>query len=418
MTKESQVRILRNIRQQIGHIASLAVKCVALLICTGLPSQAQTLPCSWPVEATGSGITNVAFPDTDATYWLMPVDTTLWTQMIVRGQYPRSRFFSFVTYFETGGAVASIVDDNIAPDPGSSNPFAPGPAGGSGNYTVTIDGNATGSGNHIQWANTKLTYVVYRIYVADKGLGRMAGVPLPSVTLVDGSGDAYPINSCAPVESATGLANLKTLLSVSLNRSASARAGDTSCSTSQPPEQDAVTFVTSSGGSFLPNPATKYVAARGLCLQPDEIVVVRGKAAVFPNTYNGGTIFQPAIPGGIQMRYWSMCNNDQRFPFPVVACQADHATQLDDQGYYTYVISPDESGMTPPSPPSWVPPGVTWLPWGDPTVPNDLLFREMLPMPNFSLTGNYYPKGVFCPKELFIAEGWQGCFASAGATEP
>jgi hypothetical protein len=50
---------------------------------------------------------------------------------------------------------------------------------------------------------------------------------------------------------------------------------------------------------------------------------------VFPDTYDGFSVFKPAINGAIQLRYWSMCNNDQTFPLPVVACQADWATKLD-----------------------------------------------------------------------------------------
>ena len=86
-------------------------------------------------------------------------------------------------------------------------------------------------------------------------------------------------------------------------------------------------------------------------------MIVRGKAADFPDTYNGNPVWQPALPGYIQLRYWSMCNNEQVAPFPVVACQPDHATNLDSQGYYTYVLGEGDS------PPPWLPAYATWLPW-------------------------------------------------------
>jgi hypothetical protein len=36
---------------------------------------AQVLPvCSWPLETTGQSTTNVAYPDTNATYWTMPFE--------------------------------------------------------------------------------------------------------------------------------------------------------------------------------------------------------------------------------------------------------------------------------------------------------------------------------------------------------
>jgi hypothetical protein len=51
-------------------------------------------------------------------------------------------------------------------------------------------------------------------------------------------------------------------------------------------------------------------------------------------------------------------------------------------------------------------------------VASDLLFRDMLPMPDFTLTGAYLPEGVYCDQQLFIQQGWQGCFAAAGVTPP
>jgi hypothetical protein len=110
-----------------------------------------------------------------------------------------------------------------------------------------------------------------------------------------------------------------------------------------------------------------------------------------------------------------MCNNNEVSPFPVVGCQPDWATKLDSDGFFTYVVSPDESGVTPPAQPAWLPPDATWLPWGDPSLPNVLIYRNMLPA-NFSLTGDYYPRGVFCDKQLFIGLGWRACFAAVGAT--
>jgi hypothetical protein len=137
----------------------------------------------------------------------------------------------------------------------------------------------------------------------------------------------------------------------------------------------------------------------------------------------------------------------------VVACQADYATQLDSQGFYTYVISEDESGTQPPTPPAWLPPDATWLPWGATSVPNILLLRNMLPAASFrrsvqaaeaagctfdnepgapvpyedivdagqcaqGVMDAYYPVAVYCDKKLFMKHGWQKCFAAAGVGLP
>jgi hypothetical protein len=172
----------------------------------------------------------------------------------------------------------------------------------------------------------------------------------------------------------------------------------------------AVTFtVSSSSGSFFPNPATSYVETQSFCFHPDDII--RGKAAVFPDTYDGFSVFKPAIHGAIQLRYWSMCNNDQTILSPVVACQADWATKLDRRQFYTYIVSNDLA------PPNWLLADATWLPWGATDIPKSLIFRNTIPY-NFRLTGDYYPQGVFCKQQTFIRKGSQACFAAAGIKNP
>src|SRR5438270_1349800 len=64
--------------------------------------------CSWPFEVTGQGITNVATPDTNATYWVMPLDLSRWRAMVIHGQYPDARFFNFATYTATGSFIDTI----------------------------------------------------------------------------------------------------------------------------------------------------------------------------------------------------------------------------------------------------------------------------------------------------------------------
>ncbi len=344
----------------------------------------------------------------------MPVDTSTWQSMIVTGQYTKSRFFSFTTYYSpqqtNTRVVGDIIDANIAPDSGSTNPFAPGTAAPPYNYTITFDGNATGNGNHVTWATNQTTYVIYRIYVADEGLDREAGVPLPTLTLVDTSGIQHPLAQCS--QAARVAEEAKTLI-------ATLEGGVTAetCPMGAP-QSGAVTFIdTKSGeGGHFPNPVTTYYAARNLCLQADSVIVVRGQAPDFPDTYPGGTIYQPAFPGSIQVRYWSLCVNEEVTPGPVVDCKADYATQLDDQGFYTYVISRDDS--LSPTPPFWLPAGATWLHWGEPLIQNALAFRDMVPTVGFTLTGSYLPTGVYCSKKLLIQKGWQACFTAAGLPPP
>jgi hypothetical protein len=382
---------------------------LALLFSIGLLAlseicRAATAPCAWPLEITGSGPTNVFYPDTNATYWVMPVDTSAWQSLTATGRYTDSRFFSFTTYYNLSHpspkVVDNIIDADIAPDRGSVNPFQhPFVIPGLGrDYTITFDGNSSGTGNHVQWAADQATYIVYRIYIPDRGLGRKAGARLPALTLTDMQGNSQVLQKCP---AGTGASELQSLLA------SITPPPPQTCPTSQPQPTSFAFAPGTDGDGLFGNPVTTYASERNLCLTTGQIIVVRGRAADFPDTYHGTSIFIPTLPGALQLRYWSLCNNKEESPRPVVACKADFDTPLDLQRFYTYVISTDSSR------PAWVPPGVAWLPWGDPSIQNALIFRDMLAEPGFTLTGPYLPTGAFCDPQTFRDGGWQACFAAA-----
>jgi hypothetical protein len=88
-------------------------------------------------------------------------------------------------------------------------------------------------------------------------------------------------------------------------------------------------------GAF-PNVFNAYVSAV-VKYQPGRIVVVRGQAPRFPDTRNGVPVTTPQ-----DLRYWSLCNNNHAFPYPVVDCKADFQTARDSQGFYTYIVATPE----------------------------------------------------------------------------
>ncbi len=416
-------------------------------------ARAQVAPlCSWPLETTGSGITNVAYPDTNATYWTMPLDSERWKSVVISGTYAQARFFSFTSYVAKGSVAdnGSLYDVDIKPDAGSTNPFVTTESGPH-NYTITAGrSDSPESSNFLPFGNTRLVWIIYRVYVPNKGLDRQAGVPLPTITLVGRDGEPHTIPACSARNDPDALANLgRDLLRQGLDIRAAlselltdSNPGITGQQASCQPTP-LISWIPENTGGYFPNPANKYIAIPGLCFRPDQILVVRGKGPSFPDTYNGGTIFEPP---GLDMRYWSVCNNNQRAPYPVVACKADYQTALDESGHYTYVVSAPESPRM--QTPSWVPADATWLPWGSKTSPNILLLRNMLPEPAFThsiqaaiqagcvvdneqgtsptrdevvkagecahrVMKAYYPRAVYCTKQVFINEGWKGCFAAS-----
>jgi hypothetical protein len=91
-----------------------------------------------------------------------------------------------------------------------------------------------------------------------------------------------------------------------------------SCIAGPPDSQVAVSFGPAPGIDFFPNPPTAYLQTPNVCFQPNKIVVVRGRALVYPDTYLGRSVLEPAFDSQVQVRYWSMCNNDGVFPYPAI----------------------------------------------------------------------------------------------------
>ncbi|MBV9248729.1 MAG: hypothetical protein JO227_05720, partial [Acetobacteraceae bacterium] len=354
---------------------------IALAFILSTPAAfAQLFPvCSWPFESNGRGLTNVATPDTHATYWIMPFDTASGS-MVIHGMYPSARFFNFTSYTETGQVLDSVADSKIAPDTGSTNSFATPGAKPYGAYTLTIGAGTGGSSNRLSAGGTRIAFVVYRLYLPDMGLDNKGGVPLPTISLVASNGTVRELRPCPFADAETSLVNLVALLNLNgfgqaanflqqILLLANQRGINTGLCNPAQPGPTAVTFAQLPAGGFFPNPQTTYWQTPGLCFQPGKILVIRGKASVFPNTYTGGSVFDPAFDGSIQLRYWSLCNNDNVAPYPVIACQADFETNRGADQFYTYVISNDQA------PPAWLPVSATWLPWGGAALPKTLIFR-------------------------------------------
>jgi hypothetical protein len=143
----------------------LSRTCLAgLIVLLGTVATQAAVPllpvCSWPFESTGRGLTNVATPDTNATYSIMPFNTGHWRAMVVQGSYPEARFFNFDTYAATGSLVDSIVDSNIAPNPGGTNPFAAPAANGPYGYTLTVSAPPLGSPNFLRVGASGLAFII------------------------------------------------------------------------------------------------------------------------------------------------------------------------------------------------------------------------------------------------------------------
>jgi hypothetical protein len=151
-------------------------------------------------------------------------------------------------------------------------------------------------------------------------------------------------------------------------------------------------------GGFLSNLDNAYVYSfitRGF----GPIVVFRGRAPTFAATYPNA----PVMPGGVQLRYWSFCQNDP-FTQRYIGCRRDDQVRVGADGNYTIVVS---------QPADWPKPAqnrcraASWIPWG-PQPQGAMIYRHMLPDPAFaeaiqnvahgqeeSQMGAYYPAGRY-----------------------
>jgi len=198
---------------RISFILSLS----ALLgACSGSTPIARVFPvCSWAFESNGRGITNIATPDTHASYWVMPFDTQAWKEMVIRGTYAQARFFNFDTYTDHGLVTGTIVDKDIVPDPGSTNPFATPTVGGSQTYTVSMSASEPAAPNRLHITGSRVAFVVYRLYLPDQGRDPTEGVGLPAVNVVAPNGAVRQLQPCPFTDAETRLPELISLLAAS-----------------------------------------------------------------------------------------------------------------------------------------------------------------------------------------------------------
>ena len=343
--------------------------------------------------------------------------------LVIKGEYPAARYFSFHLYSTNQITLDSVYDAQIQPDRGSSNPFRAAPRPGTSNhYTEYVQFTAAPSkpapntlyvGDIPQGAPTPAATLMYRVYVPTDPTSSAGGVPMPQLTLETTSGtvlDSY--SPCANTSVDTG-----GQLNQDIANSNYPQGAPT------PPIEGATnppTWSRAFGNAYVGldgNSQNAYLTAT-ISRQYGNVVVIHGKAPTFPNTRAGVPPYKPS-----QLRYWSICENSSTTR--VISCAADYAAAVR-HGYYTYVISdPDvrPSNATAAN-------GVTWLPWGG-VFPNGvLIYRNMLASPQFSqaiqnitptdspaaVMGPYFPQLAYCTTAEFEAGGWKACLAGSGGS--
>jgi len=430
----------------VQFLLSPMVLSLALLSCPGI-SIAQPLPtptCAWQFEWTPSGLGNWLFPDTGNRWWYMPIDPQ-WQKVTITGSYPKARFFSFAVYDHAPVSTAladHLFDAQITPDPGSVNPFDSLDSSSDStrpqDYTMTVTRTDSKADNVLR-LHAETGWLLYRLYLPNAGEGSMGGMPLPNISITDAHGQITPLSACPTVNRQSELATLQPQFVPALLESPPLT----------PPVPDHIWFgpIPAPPVRLLPNPDNKYLVSFFLSIyDPARIIVIRGKMPGFPGSYDGAPVSKPARGfDTVRLRYWSMCLGDLVSPLPIEGCAVDATTPLDENGFYTIVISNDVLR------PDWLLPQVVWLPWGDEKmIPKTIFLRNTLPSLNFSqsaqnaiaqgcgvnfnfptpptqdeitqagkctqnVMGDYYPMAAWCDRSDFRSGSWQACFSRVGS---
>jgi len=385
--------VTRTIRTIAAALATGLLGAVAAACVPGATPPAG-LTCAWQY-VTDEATLNVAYPDTGATYWSMKLNLVTGDQVILDGTYPDARYASIVTYNVSGNVVDAITDRDITPDAGSDNPFADPAAAPGGTYTVQVAGTAPiGSADNTINPNGVLGSVIYRVYLGNGDATGGVGLPQMSVKRTDGS--VVPLPTCGNPGTDANLVNLVNTFGPA-----------TDVPASHPPVFKRPTTLS---GLYV-NPDNGYVAAVA-AHTAGQVLVVRGTAPTVPNTGVGES---PAT--ATQLRYWSLCTNEYRKPYPVTDCVNDTAVPVAGDGTYTIVVSTPEDRPANATAAD----GVAWLDWGSTAQDILLLMRHMLPADDFTQSvfdvapgqtatamGPFQPVATVCTTAAFESAG-AGC---------
>jgi hypothetical protein len=376
-------------------------------------AQLESPVCSWAGETDQRDV-NIGAPDDDEWDWLSPLAPSSSNEVVVSGEYPAARYFSFHVYNDEGDALGSIYDSQIAPDAGSANPYQAKPRKGAGrSYHVTIRFEpqpADPAPNTFYTGEPSASpaaVLVYRVYVPTDSTSPTGGAAYPQVTLA--SSDGTPIvenGACSVTPPSFGTTLWQTFAESSLPDGLI----DYAPSSASDPPQWSRAF-----GSKLGNQQNAYLTT-DISSSYGQLVVFHARAPTFPDTVGGVPVYKNK-----QLRYWSFCTYDPEGE-ALVGCEPDYLSAIHG-GQYTFVVS---SAADRPAD-ATAANGVTWLPLGAQPAAQ-IVYRNMLPSATFpyaaeSITsptqpvqqtmGRYYPTAVYCSTATFEAGGWKACERAA-----
>jgi hypothetical protein len=300
-------------------------------------------------------------------------------KIVFHGQFPHARFFSFTTSSVIGVIRGHLYDDQIKPDPGSTNPYLPGANRNATHrsFTVTmVDAPDPGPGHEApntvyggiagQAPGAGAMLLVVRVYLPDRGRDFTGGVGVSNASYVAANGaTSTGAAACTALTSKPGWANLVNVNPILFPESRVKSLLALSSSPEHPAVKQAVWYKyfnpqwmlapfyagTSDANliSSLPVTGTGLGAnpANGFAMtwldrrfgpnhHGHNIAVLHGKLPTTPATYAG----EAKMQSGTQLRYWSLCNSQGLTSGATTgACLSDEEVPINAQREYTIVLS-------------------------------------------------------------------------------
>ncbi len=386
--------------------------------------------CSWPVTVAVNDL-NVFYPEGTSAYFVTPYILAPGQSLVIEGAYPFARFSSLVTYYGSaaGGQGLQVLgwmpDINIAPDPGSVNPNTGDEAStdpAQRHWTVRVTGTAPVDATpvplesnvlpaHPEGVQGAIGVLIQRVYLPDDRTDPTAGVGKPALSLETADGERRALPSCSAEETAGWYqffnARIKAILEV-------VPPPPTPASVDAQPQFTRTIFE-----GLAPNPDAAYLTAP-VAWEPGRVVVIRGMA---PRSGPGDDV---------DVRYWSFCTGANTPPYPAASCIPDEDVPVAEDGTYTLVVSQPEDRPANATAEN----GVAWLAGADPTYPDLIGLRHVLPSDAFydqsgwavspevtaaeasAIMGPYYPQTVYCDVATFEEGGAYACFAADASATP
>eukprot|EP00008_Paramoeba_atlantica_P013321 CAMPEP_0201482696 /NCGR_PEP_ID=MMETSP0151_2-20130828/6957_1 /ASSEMBLY_ACC=CAM_ASM_000257 /TAXON_ID=200890 /ORGANISM="Paramoeba atlantica, Strain 621/1 / CCAP 1560/9" /LENGTH=453 /DNA_ID=CAMNT_0047865507 /DNA_START=227 /DNA_END=1588 /DNA_ORIENTATION=- len=315
------------------------------------------------------------YPDMAATYNVANFCLPRGGSLILAGEYPHARYLSFTIANQLGGGQFGngtyLRGDQIAPDPGSSNPFLSSVGRDVTNRRFTIFVVQGKAPKKRPAQNTLYTgtdsereriHLSIRTYLADRGYdgtGNVkidgAGFGLPAVTLAlegrkkvsgpdllqllrvqkDGDPNGYTIGQWLfNVKSAGDSVNAPCLPEPTFQLFWNTDYSVTGAFHALHPRERVINYPPSTAGGFANNPDTCYMIAP-ISFGFGEVVVVRGKMPTHPRTRSGET----TLPEDPQVQYFSVSTAAAPCSGQGWDTVCDEQIPVDKNGYYHVVVS-------------------------------------------------------------------------------